>query len=278
MKKILTIAFILTILIFAISAYASENVVFETGKRILCDEINNTAMSSVSQEGSFGNQVYFSSGNNVVDPAEIKNPLMSFEFYAPEDGKYTIYTHGIFPNNGSDSFFFKVDDMPWQDVHPNDRGMNLVWVATGTINLTKGKHTFYWHHREVGSYFDCFSIIKSGEDFKVIIDGSVLESDVPPYIENNISMIPFRALGEALGAEVSWNAEERSATISNGLIALKIVENSEKAYWGKFPIQLGTPARIINGRFMVPIRFVVDNLQYTIRWTPGTNHAFIIKK
>ena len=112
----------------------------------------------------------------------------------------------------------------------------------------------------------------------MLVEGNTLETDVAPYIENGVSMVPFRALGEALGADVGWDAEKRSATITSGKISLTIVENSNTAYWANFPMKLETPARIINGRFMVPVRFVADNLQYDISWAPGTNHAFITKK
>lgn len=277
MKKLIFLSILIIASLAIFTTCASAETVFETEKRILCEEINNSRMVRSTCDGSFGNSVYSSVEAVIKDPAEIKEPLMSFKFNAPEDGTYAIYTHAIFPTDGSDSFFYKIDDMMWKDVHPNAKGQNMVWFAVGNVTLTAGEHTFYWHSREVGSTFDCFTISKCG-DFKVIVAGETLVSDVAPYVENGISMIPFRALGEALGAEVSWDAEKLSATITTGKISLTIVQDSNTAYWANFPMKLDTPARIINGRFMVPVRFVADNLQYDITWAPGTNHAFITKK
>lgn len=278
MKKIVLLSILIITTLALTPLCVSAETVFETEKRILCEDINNSEMGSTTMDNSYGDRVFFTYESNITTPEEIQKPMMSFKFNAPEDGNYAIYVHGVFPTNGSDSFFYKVDDRPWKDVHPNAKGQSLVWFSVGVVNLTAGEHTFYWHHREVGSYFDCFTIAKADGSFKVLVEGNTLETDVAPYIENGVSMVPFRALGEALGADVSWDDEKRSATIATEKVSLTIVENSDTAYWANFPMKLDCPARIINGRFMVPVRFVVNNLQYDINWAVGTNHAFIIKK
>ena len=114
-------------------------------------------------------------------------------------------------------------------------------------------------------------------DINVTIDGKVQSYDVMPVIENGRTLVPMRGIFEALGAEVSWDGENRSATIKTDKLSLTVVENSEEAYFRKFPVKLESPARIINGRFMVPVRFVAGNLQYSINWIPQTNHTFIEK-
>ena len=39
----------------------------------------------------------------------------------------------------------------------------------------------------------------------VILNGAPLEFDVPPVIINSRTMVPMRAIFEALGAKVNWN-------------------------------------------------------------------------
>ena len=278
MKKILFIAIWTVAITVAMSMCVCAETVFETEKIIQCKNAHKTPLSSTTFEGSISDTVFQLAGSDVIDPAMITEPELSFNFYVPEDGNYTMYLHGAFPGGGSDSYFYKFDDNPWKDVHPSSKGNTLYWSTVVTNHyLTAGLHTFHLHHRESGTFFDCFSIIKSDGEFKIIINGATLESDVPPYVENGISMVPFRAFSEALGAEVTWDGEKRAATITTDKLSLTVVENSKEAYFRKFPVQLESPARIINGRFMVPVRFVAGNLQYSINWIPQTNHTFIEK-
>lgn len=56
---------------------------------------------------------------------------------------------------------------------------------------------------------------KQGE-IQIIIDGQALDIPndyVKPYVTNGRTMIPLRAIGEALGCEVSWSKESNTADI-----------------------------------------------------------------
>ena len=47
---------------------------------------------------------------------------------------------------------------------------------------------------------------------RVFIDGKNLEFDVPPIIQNDRTLAPFRKIGEALGAEVKWDQDTKTVT------------------------------------------------------------------
>lgn len=51
-------------------------------------------------------------------------------------------------------------------------------------------------------------------------NGNTITPDVPQQIINDRFMLPLRAIGEAIGAEVNWDAETKTATITydNGMI------------------------------------------------------------
>ncbi|MEW8959814.1 MAG: copper amine oxidase N-terminal domain-containing protein [Moorella sp. (in: firmicutes)] len=54
----------------------------------------------------------------------------------------------------------------------------------------------------------------SNSNVRVLVDGREIHPDVPAYInENNRTMIPYRAVSEALGATVDWNEADRSVTV-----------------------------------------------------------------
>ena len=62
--------------------------------------------------------------------------------------------------------------------------------------------------------FTAFTAVNSaGEDVKVILDGQEITFDVPPQIIEGRTLVPFRAIFEALGYTVDW-MEETQTVIS----------------------------------------------------------------
>jgi hypothetical protein len=61
---------------------------------------------------------------------------------------------------------------------------------------------------------------------KMIVDGSIVHSEVPPQIVDGSTLIPARALAEALGAEVSWDEANQTVTIKSD--AYRTVHSAQK--------------------------------------------------
>ncbi len=53
----------------------------------------------------------------------------------------------------------------------------------------------------------------SNQGITIFVDGSKVETDVPPQIIDGRTMVPIRFVAEALGAKVNWNEVERSVEI-----------------------------------------------------------------
>ncbi|MBS3985495.1 MAG: copper amine oxidase N-terminal domain-containing protein, partial [Selenomonadales bacterium] len=51
---------------------------------------------------------------------------------------------------------------------------------------------------------------------RVMFNGQYMNLDVPPVIQGGRTLVPFRAIFEALGATVSWNDATRTATGPRG--------------------------------------------------------------
>jgi len=58
---------------------------------------------------------------------------------------------------------------------------------------------------------------------KVFINGQELESDVAPIIYHDRTMVPLRAIGEALGMEVEWDDVSRTVTIEGSALPVSSV-------------------------------------------------------
>jgi iron complex transport system substrate-binding protein len=110
---------------------------------------------------------------------------------------------------------------------------------------------------------------------KVEINGQPLVSDVPPYLEDDRVMVPFRAVFEALGATVGWDASQRAATGTRDSITVRLVVNSRTAEVNGKEVALDTVARIVAGRVFVPLRFVGEALGASVNWDRAGSTASI---
>jgi uncharacterized surface protein with fasciclin (FAS1) repeats len=58
-------------------------------------------------------------------------------------------------------------------------------------------------------------IVYAAEDIKISIDGNMVESDVPPVILQDRTMVPIRVIAEYFGADVNWMQDTRTVVIAS---------------------------------------------------------------
>ncbi len=99
------------------------------------------------------------------------------------------------------------------------------------------------------------------------VDSKVYPLDVVPYITNGRTMVPFRALGNALGAYVSWNPTTKTIVYKtdNMFIELPINSNSVIVNGQSTTIDQGATIES-GGRSYVPIRFISEKLGAKVNW------------
>ena len=108
-----------------------------------------------------------------------------------------------------------------------------------------------------------------------------LEIDVPPTIVEGRTLLPIRWVAEPLGAGVSWDGKEKKVTVSLGDVFIELwIGKSVAKVNGKFvyidPNNSKVVPMIINGRTMIPVRFVAENLGCRVEWDPTTRIVTII--
>ncbi len=114
------------------------------------------------------------------------------------------------------------------------------------------------------------------------INGKFLETDQPPVIENGRTLVPLRAIGEALGCEVSWENESKTAIFTQGDVKAEITVGKSSILVGdgvydeELPID--TPASIINSRTMIPLRVLSECFGYSVDWNAQTKTVTINSK
>jgi len=104
----------------------------------------------------------------------------------------------------------------------------------------------------------------------VIVDGRILSLDVPPVIEEGRTLVPLRAIFETLGAEVEWDGATRTVTATKGETVIYLTIGDKRVRVGSQVVTLDVPGRIVNGRTLVPLRFVSESLGAQVHWDGAT--------
>lgn len=57
--------------------------------------------------------------------------------------------------------------------------------------------------------------LNNSGQIRILVDGRMIQPDVPPLLINNRTMVPVRFVAEALGARVEWNQAEQTVIITS---------------------------------------------------------------
>ncbi|GAB6990437.1 family 10 glycosylhydrolase [Paenibacillus pini] len=108
----------------------------------------------------------------------------------------------------------------------------------------------------------------SKNNISIYLDDVQLVSDVPPYImpKINVTMVPLRVISEGLGASVRWTQSTRTVAIDKDGASLTLTNGKTTALVNGTSIKLDASVQIKNGRVMVPLRFVGEQLGLEVIW------------
>jgi len=103
----------------------------------------------------------------------------------------------------------------------------------------------------------------------IIVKGKHLGFDTPPVIKSGRTLVPVRALVQAFGAEVKWNPVDQTVTITRGDQTLVLTLGETEVLVNGEPIQLDVPAQAMNGRTVVPLRFIAEQMGFEVDYEDG---------
>jgi beta-lactamase superfamily II metal-dependent hydrolase len=120
--------------------------------------------------------------------------------------------------------------------------------------------------------------VAAQDDISVIIDGQQQSFDPAPTIVNGRTLVPMRAFFEALGADVEWEDETRTAIGKRGDIEVRIPIDSMNPTVNGVTNPIDVAARIIESRTFIPARFVSEALGDDVGWDPETRTVIVTSK
>lgn len=138
-------------------------------------------------------------------------------------------------------------------------------------------------------------------DIQVIVNGQYLNTDQPPEIQDGRTMVPLRAIFEALGAQVEYFADTRTVSgydpQTNRIMSLVLDQKTLFcADYTLFQVyeanptsqaainfvlshtkEIDVPATSIGGRTMVPARVIAESLGASVVWDGNTRVVTITR-
>ena|GEM_PF-6267460 len=100
--------------------------------------------------------------------------------------------------------------------------------------------------------------------------------DQQPVIVDGRVLVPARGVFEQLGYDVKWNPVTNTATISNETNHVILILGEATFVADGSPGLLDVPARILNGRTMLPFRAVLESVGCDVDWDAGRQTVVIV--
>lgn len=123
----------------------------------------------------------------------------------------------------------------------------------------------------------CFSTPSfAANDISLVIDNQYIQCDVPPIAVNGRTLVPVRALFEYLDARVTWDDILGQVLITSETAVIILNLESNIASVNGNSVTLDAAPVVINGRTLVPIRFISETLGYSISWDGSSRTVYVM--
>lgn len=110
-------------------------------------------------------------------------------------------------------------------------------------------------------------ICRAESNVIVKVDDNAVVFEQPPIIENGRTFIPLRGVFDVLDCDVEWDSVNKNVLIKkdNDMVLVKIGDKNIYKN-GVVSTVIDTPAQIINGRTMIPIRGIFELFDNYVGW------------
>lgn len=115
-----------------------------------------------------------------------------------------------------------------------------------------------------------FSLILQVGNPMMTVNGTQQEIDpgrgTVPVVVNDRTLVPIRAIIEAMGGTAEWEEETKTASLAYENNRIRLTIDDTTAYFNDEAYTLDVAPTVINDRTMLPIRFVAERFQFNVGW------------
>ena len=154
----------------------------------------------------------------------------------------------------------------------NNTSVNILERSDGWIKMSSGNLTGFIPE----------SLTSQGQStpqlppIKVYMNGNLISFDVSPISVNGCSLVPLRAILENIGGTITWNDSSQTITVRKSATTITLTIGSLTPTINGQITNMDAPAQIVNGRTLVPLRFIVDALGCKTTWDGEKRVIYIL--
>ena len=221
-----------------VDSYDTFTLEFDNDNGVV-DQNNNVTVSVVGENGN----------------VESVNGVLSayVEDQSNENAKVTVDVAKDMTNGKDGKLIVYSDKTTTADIVVAVKAGNAIYA--GTLHYTFGE--------PCGAGTSVVMFIGSTD---TLVNNKVVTIDAAPYVENDRTYVPLRALAQDFGAKVNWDEETGDITITadDNTVVLKVGETAYTVNGEERNMDVAPVLDSAANRTLVPVRFVAEALGYNV--------------
>lgn len=125
-------------------------------------------------------------------------------------------------------------------------------------------------------FFGVVNVADAETSITVNIDSNPVSFDAEPRIIDGRTMVPVRAILEALGASVDWDSATRTVSATKGIKTISMVIGKKEISVGEKYMLMDVAPIIKENRTLIPARYAAEVFENTVKWDASTRTVDII--
>lgn len=237
-----------------------------------CSASNGTVTikSNIDIRGSWRNYEGNAELTGTITDADGKVSKIAFEDTKGIDYVRIFGGDGWFIVNGDNGkWYFSKDgitrgesiDFPEQFTYLYSNGKNFLYRTQNGIN-------------HVGS-MEQFAELYAPETVRVKLNDEFLSFSAAPVVINGRTLVPVRFLFERMGANVTWHESAKAVTITYGDTTVDLAVGGDVISVNGEAKKTDCAPQLINGKTMFPMRFIAEELGFTVNYDEANKIAEI---
>jgi hypothetical protein len=122
-----------------------------------------------------------------------------------------------------------------------------------------------------------FGTQRFNKGIHIVVNNSVLKLPVSPVLTSKgNTLVPIRAIFEALGADVTWNSKTNTAIAKKGNSTFQVSIGETSFIRDGKRIDLSESCKLVNGTTMIPLRSITEAMDSYVTWFDNNGESSVV--